>query len=399
MNNEVHSYKPSLFWVYTDSLAEQLDSATWLDTTQELRNLGWDVTLVTAGPKSQKEVNGVAVTTIEKKNVYLIRQVIFHLQVLALMFRSWNYIDIILFHQMSAPWLLPLRFIRKLTGRKRPLIVMDTRTLPMIPDQDGTLKDRVRNKFDNFMNYLANHWADGQTAITSRMAMAMNIPQGQLYGIWPSGVDIKVFEQAKKMREWGSVEREVNLIYVGALHVQRKLLEMCRAVEAVNANGKNFIFTMVGWGTAQDQLAEFAVKTNGRIRVLPAVAHYQVPQLLAQAHVGVLPFPDEERFRVSSPIKLFEYMASGLPILATEITCHTDVVNDCGFAFWTKDSSEDAHIAALTQLWEQREQLPQLGEKAAAEAINWTWQATASKLDVALRSALIPTPSRLESPT
>ena len=39
--------------------------------------------------------------------------------------------------------------------------------------------------------------------------------------------------------------------------------------------------------------------------------HDQIPEVLARAHVGVLPFPDEEKFRVSSPIKLFEYMAAG----------------------------------------------------------------------------------------
>jgi glycosyltransferase involved in cell wall biosynthesis len=368
-----------------------------LETTQELRRLGWDVTLINAGPKDQKEINRVVVTNIPKKNIYFIRQIIFHFQVLKLIFQSWNSIDVILFHQMSAPWLLPLRTVRKILGRQRPLIVMDTRTLPMISRENARLKDRIRNGFDGLMNILANHLADGQTAITGRMAEVKKIPQDQLLGIWPSGVDLEEFQPAQSLREWDSITREVRLIYVGVLHIQRKLMAMCQAVEAANSSGKNFVFTLVGWGTEKEKLIEYAQHTNGRIRVLPAVPHNQVPGLLAQAHVGVLPFPDQERFRVSSPIKLFEYMASGLPILATKIVCHTDVVKNGKFAFWSNDVSQEAHAIALDQLWECRYQLPELGNQAVEEAINWTWQAAAMKLDIALRSALVPPPKKAES--
>ena len=39
-------------------------------------------------------------------------------------------------------------------------------------------------------------------------------------------------------------------------------------------------------------------------------------------------------FGVSSPIKLFEYLAAGLPILATRIDCHTNVVGNADCAVW-----------------------------------------------------------------
>ena len=56
--------------------------------------------------------------------------------------------------------------------------------------------------------------------------------------------------------------------------------------------------------------------------------------MLAAADIGVtsLPSPDDVKYEASSPLKLFEYMAAGLPVLATSNRCHTDVVGAGGYA-------------------------------------------------------------------
>ena len=106
------------------------------------------------------------------------------------------------------------------------------------------------------------------------------------------------------------------------------------------------------------------------------------------AHVGVLPFPDQEQFRVSSPIKLFEYMASGMPILATHIVCHTDVVKDGEYAFWAQSGRVECLEAALEEVWNQRYHIQEKGQEAAVAAQDWSWAASARKLNSALRNGL-----------
>jgi glycosyltransferase involved in cell wall biosynthesis len=105
---------------------------------------------------------------------------------------------------------------------------------------------------------------------------------------------------------------------------------------------------------------------------------------LAKAHVGVLPFPDEEKFRVSSFIKLFEYMAAGLPMLATRITAHTDVVGDGEYVIWAEGGTSEQLQDALRQLWQVRMALPEMGRSAAKAAHAWTWHEAAKKLHQAL---------------
>lgn len=73
---------------------------------------------------------------------------------------------------------------------------------------------------------------------------------------------------------------------------------------------------------------------------------------------GYAHFPDEEKFRVSSPIKLFEYLASGLPLMATRIRCHTDVIQDNDVVFWMDGADVPDIIHALTQIGKRVERLP-----------------------------------------
>jgi glycosyltransferase involved in cell wall biosynthesis len=122
--------------------------------------------------------------------------------------------------------------------------------------------------------------------------------------------------------------------------------------------------------------------------VVPPVSHQEIPGLLVQAHIGALPFPDEAKFQVSSPIKLFEYMGAGLPILATRIACHTDVIDGGEYVFWADDSDMEGLLAALRSAWHSRDQLGSMGHRAAAAARKWTWAESAHKLEAALRHGM-----------
>jgi hypothetical protein len=135
-------------------LAADLDAATWLETVKELRSFGWRVTLVAAGPDGCHQIRGVEVLCIPRPDIYLVGQLAFHGRVLSLIMRQWTTVDVILFDQMSAPWLLPLRILRGLTAQRRPLMVMDIRSMHMPGKQ--TFKDRLRGVFVGIMSRAAS---------------------------------------------------------------------------------------------------------------------------------------------------------------------------------------------------------------------------------------------------
>ena len=296
-----HSNQPHLIWIFAGELETTLDAATWLNTTRELRKLGWSMTLVAAGTSGEHTIDGTKVYCISAPNIYFLGKFIFHLKLLFYIFSKWSTTGLILFNQPSAPWLLPLNILRTIFRGKYPLFVMDTRTVPMEDPQRSSVRDKLRTRFYNMINRIANFCVDGQTAITQRMAKRVKIPPDRLWGTWPSGVDPDLFKPAIQQRIWPKEGQSIVLTYIGILHYERNLMSLCKATELANQTGMNFHLILTGFGTEKDALEKFALQTNGHIEVNPPVPHDQVPSLLARAHVGVLPFPDEEKYRVSSP--------------------------------------------------------------------------------------------------
>lgn len=368
-----------LLWV-SPVTPDKLDSATWVDTTRELRRQGVDVTLITIGPAGKHSYRGVEVLNIPRPAVYLFGQVLFHLGLLRFLLPRLRDYDVILFHQLSAVWLLPLRLL----GRRRPRLVMDTRD--MVDFTTTSLKVRLRTAWFDVITRLAARFANGQTAITPRMAELVQIPTKQLWGIWPSGVEAERFAAAAGARHWPFQDEPIRLVYAGVFLAKRNLLPLSRAVNRAVNEGQAFVLSLYGDGPLKEELELVAATGNRAVRVERPVPHEEVPHILARAHVGVtsLPEVDDVKYEASSPIKLFEYMAAGMPVLATSNKCHTDVVGDGRYAFWADGVDEETLVNVLHHIWKSRTELAQLGREAQDDVHGWTYAANAAKLKAAL---------------
>lgn len=383
----VNSLRPTLLWIQPADLDQILDAETYLVPSQILREMGWNVILTRAAAADATMKLDENLLYVPRRETYLFGQVLLHLKIIRWMLGRHD-IDIVMFHEISSAWLLPVPILYRLAGRRRPFFVMDARTLHMGAGARG-LKDHLRSLYYRYSHTLSDLWVDGHMTITSRIAEALKVRPSRLIGVWPSGVDPSKFEAAHEARHWPSDDEPIHLVYIGSIHVERNLLALCRAVITAASQGMKFTLTIVGSGDQQAELEALANTSNGFVSVKPPVLHKDVWKVLADGHVGVLPFPDQLKFQVSSPIKLFEYMAAGMPILATRIVCHTDVVGDEEFAFWADGSDEQAFVDALRQLWAARDSLPKLGKQSAEAVDQWTWEASTTKLAAGLNSLLM----------
>lgn len=357
---------------------------TWLNTTRELRAQGVEVTLITMGPENDQPYPGVEVLSIPKPEIYFMGQALYHLNALRHIFRRRHSFDIVMFHQISAIWFLPL----KLLGNRRPLLMMDTRDL--LDFGNPSLKARLRVNYERLIHRLAPHVLDGQTAITPRLAQLVEIPPEKLWGIWPSGVDPEEFTITRAQRVSRKDGEPIRLIYIGIFLEQRNLLPLAKAVKRANESGMDFVLTLYGDGAFRPELEAFAAGTAGRVIVEKPIPYEQIPSALAQADIGVtsLPAPDNIKYEASSPLKLFEYMAAGLPVISTSNRCHTDVVQHGRYAFWAAEATEEELFKALEEAWMAREHLAELGQEAYKAVDEWTWTASARKLHRAFEFGL-----------
>jgi len=111
---------------------------------------------------------------------------------------------------------------------------------------------------------------------------------------------------------------------------------------------------------------------EGRFRCLDPVPHAAAPRVLQAMDVLVAPYPRLERFYFS-PIKLFEYMAAGRPIVASAIGQVQEILEHERTALLVPPGDSQALAGALRRLREDPALGARLGDAARAAALAHTW--------------------------
>ena len=112
---------------------------------------------------------------------------------------------------------------------------------------------------------------------------------------------------------------------------------------------------------------------------------------LAQAHALVLPNTRtlvSERY--TSPLKLFEYLAAGRPIVASDLASLREVLRDEDNALLVEPGSAPAFAAALMRVRDQPALAERLAAQAFADAAHFGWDTRAERLSLVIESARRP---------
>jgi glycosyltransferase involved in cell wall biosynthesis len=126
----------------------------------------------------------------------------------------------------------------------------------------------------------------------------------------------------------------------------------------------------------RQRLAETGVEN---IHILGFVPHEQIP--LLQAACDILLMPYERRISVSSggntarfasPMKVFEYLASGRAIVASDLPVLREVLNESNAVFAPPENI-DAWDEALSHLKVDDNRRGALATHARKDAVNYTW--------------------------
>ena len=116
----------------------------------------------------------------------------------------------------------------------------------------------------------------------------------------------------------------------------------------------------------------------------------QVPLYLRAFDVCAMPHPRTEQFaNYTSPLKLFEYMAAGKAMVASDLPAWSDVVSDGETALLVPPDDIAAWTAAINRLRDDDDLRRRLGENARERVMaRYTWDARAEKILSHIRSRL-----------
>jgi glycosyltransferase involved in cell wall biosynthesis len=101
----------------------------------------------------------------------------------------------------------------------------------------------------------------------------------------------------------------------------------------------------------------------------------QLAEFLLSADVGLVLLQPLPRYVAAVPVKLFEYMGSGLPVIANNFPAIIDIVNgaNCGALVSPNTSPDD--IASIIQDWWEHPDVPRNlglnGRNAVLQQFHW----------------------------
>ncbi len=139
----------------------------------------------------------------------------------------------------------------------------------------------------------------------------------------PVGADLELFHPAvsgiRIREEYGLSGPMVS--YLGQLHGGQYAEQFIRAAKIVLNHLPRVTFMVIGGGYRLEELKKLArdLNVSGQLIFTGAVAHRKAPLYLAAADVAVACFEDNDITRCKSPLKIAEYLASGKPIVASDV--------------------------------------------------------------------------------
>jgi glycosyltransferase involved in cell wall biosynthesis len=189
-----------------------------------------------------------------------------------------------------------------------------------------------------------------------------------------------------EFEERGKTRVENKVCYIGALTQIRGIKEIVQAIEGTDIelhlagkfspeNFREEVKSLSGWSN---------VKERGFLN------RSEVAELVATSEIGLVTLYPQQNYLDSLPIKMFEYMLAGLPVVASDFPLWKEILakNKCGITVNPRNS--DAIKNTLLDLLAKPDLLAEMGKEGKYAALReFNWEIEADKLVQAYRSVSI----------
>jgi glycosyltransferase involved in cell wall biosynthesis len=234
----------------------------------------------------------------------------------------------------------------------------------------GSLLKRVYKRFEGYLNSRTLRNADFVITVTEglrKIAVDHHGVSPQKTEVIPNGVRVGKFEAAKgdKIREKLDLSPEADVIvFTGALYRHRGIELLLRALPLLQGRTHDVKVMIVGDGPDLEYLKALSRELSIDQDVIFAglVPYHEVPNYLAAANVAIGPLIKHPRTADSAPIKIFEYMAAGKPIIARKDTVSDKILIDEHNGLQTHSDEPQEIARKLEELLADRKKARRLGE-------------------------------------
>ncbi|MBK8207351.1 MAG: glycosyltransferase family 4 protein [Planctomycetes bacterium] len=218
--------------------------------------------------------------------------------------------------------------------------------------------------------------ADGIAPISATLSDALRETYGDLppMQVLPSGANMPV-------RESAPLKERSGIVYAGQLYAWKGVPTLLEAMAYL----PNVHLSVVG-GNKEEEVshARSLAAHHGvadRVQFLGHVPHAEVQKYLQAARCAVIPLGNDLLARrFTSPIKVFEYMAAGVPIVAADLPTIREVLRDGENALLYPPTDARALAAQVQRVLSDDALAETLRSTALRELQNYSWDERARRI-------------------
>jgi glycosyltransferase involved in cell wall biosynthesis len=204
-----------------------------------------------------------------------------------------------------------------------------------------------------------------------------------------NGVNPQLFSPSRKaqneLRNSLKIPENASVIsFIGGFDPWHGVELLARSAKKVLAAKPDAHFLMVGDGAMRNKIQGMVARSGikDKFTFTGKVPHELVPQYINASDICVIPFPEKNTHLTdSSPIKLYEYMACGKPVLATRVGGVSEIIKASGGGKMVAPESTEAMAIGLIELLNDRKTMRRKGSRGRKYIVkHCTWRKTAEKV-------------------
>jgi glycosyltransferase involved in cell wall biosynthesis len=169
--------------------------------------------------------------------------------------------------------------------------------------------------------------------------------------------------------------REASLLYVGMRITRaRGAEEMIHAMGLLPRNLRARLKLVGSWDSPELPVALSKIPGWGRVTFVGPLGRAEVASELQRACAGLVILHPEPNYLTSQPVKLFEYMCAGIPVIASDFPVCREIIAEarCGILVNPLDPREIAKaMEFLLTHPEEAQEMGRHGFQAILERYNW----------------------------
>lgn len=338
------------------------DTRIFIKECKSLANNGFAVSLIVADGLGDEHKDGVNFFDVGKNNSGRLSR---FTKTTRNVYRKAIGIDADVYH-FHDPELMFFAYLLKLKGKK---VIYDVHEdLPRQLLSKPYLSNMSKKLLSFFIEKIENFFASRFTAIIT----ATSFIKDRFIKINCETIDVNNFPLLSEFEDFSDKAKQNEICYVGGLSEVRGIFEIIESLNHLNSIRLNLA------GLFNDSSFEKKAKAQpswSKVNELGFLDRNGIKEVYSKSKIGLVTLHPIINYVDALPVKMFEYMASGLAVIASDIPLWKEIIEEskCGICVNPLNSKDIAN--AVDEMIQNPEALKEMGangRNAVVQKFNWS---------------------------